>query len=565
METRSSVLRRNAILRKSGKLAKKPTESARKPLGTNNSQASIPTKNGAIKKRASIKVKKVPDWSKIHKKEEALKEKRMSVYKRPTTQASEPKFQSENRIKKRELKTKIPKPASVANTDRPAGINSVDGSTTQDECSANFNSDASALQSILTNVGITHTQQGLGTTAPQKQTSTAASEYLEKKRASMYTRPISTMYTPGRLRDRMSQYFMRNQQQDEEKSSVKLLQFNSNEGQGPTTPNNPSTSRRMTVATAPVANQVAQEFEVNPDALQGIVSGTGIEVDNKAMRASVYYGPLRVSKNAKSSRRNTNYHNNEPITPAKVHHHVPMTPRSAIKRLTLDPTTPRSQYKLPMESPFSIKSKPRQFGLLIGNASKNEMETLKEVESDPRKLSEISNQNALEQLEKMRLEELELEKELERELLAEAQEIAIKQTETLITESEPVKKTVTNPTSTGFRSLNSGSSKINFGLSKLRGPSATNEKPPQNAPTSDSQTSMAISTNFEIEDKDDSELLNVWNNKQDEFNKREFYNPLFKTIATDEPMPYQFIPIPMREKMDTSKKTRQGSAFVRLV
>lgn len=497
------------------------------------------------KKKKSVK--KAPDWSKVHSKEQSLRTKRMSVYKKANTTAVEPSFAAPttSRLAKTKSASKMARPkfgrsppskraeadagtsfsrlrAPSSSSARPtaaAATNNNRGSDAAprnndaaqfEECSYDdsggtsggddgFEADGGALDSILSNTGVSVDDKGLVDVAPIKKKHAAgmlnaqsAIERLRQKRKSLYNRPQPSAIPPASIeaptyqRARLSVYQRRN----EEPTLAELREnatptpaedyFGGDDtAEEPATPTAAFASTLSAAAAAAkldavAISNVADEFEVNHNALDSILGGAGVaeEISSKEMRKSIHFGALRVTtskQNAGSSKTIRTESGMAPVTPRRRAGGVAATPRSSKRpmggggggggRAGAAPATP-NMYNggrdLPTESPFLVKGKRRQFGVLIGSpgpldpmSAKKDAITRRlsmggssKLHSEPapafgmlsgvaepsvRKLSETSKQHAIDALELIRREEEELELELEREL--EEEEAAIRAAE----------------------------------------------------------------------------------------------------------------------------------------
>jgi hypothetical protein len=350
----------------------------------------------------------------------------MSVYKRPTTTTVDPAF---GRMAARsKSKSSIPSAATRAgpgksSCGRTGGSGSASsrnlGAGTKkrttgepDGLSDGFEANANALESILTNTGLEENGDLAAAAKPQK--SKSGLEALRKKRTSMYSGAGAKRLGMGRK----------------------------------------SIYNRDPAHVATAQSLSTGGFEADTAALDSIMAGRGVdEITSHAMRKSIHYGALRVSKKKLGGAVGEGAGGGSGGG-GRLGASTPRRQTLAGSRAPASFATPGLfDRTLPFESPYLIKTKPRQFGLLLPTAgtlptplsSRKQMHAWKdqqhqqhqqwEGESEacapppqPAPFDDVGAEQTgpgsdgtamAEALEQLRREELKLEAELERELLAE--------------------------------------------------------------------------------------------------------------------------------------------------
>eukprot|EP00041_Stephanoeca_diplocostata_P011992 m.198834 g.198834 ORF g.198834 m.198834 type:complete len:673 (-) comp18763_c0_seq1:245-2263(-) len=342
MDTRSARLRRAARTAVAKALNDEKENPVSAPMRTTRSRTTIAAsrsrtrglQNGNVNKPISSqevsrrstksKVRAPPNWALIHKQEEERKAKRMSANKKPVTTADNVKLHSQTRaMRTRNVgkasaasddETKIPKPNTTV-IDRKNTHNS---STT--DSTGGFESDSSALDSILSNAGIQtqgslnvkkrmscyHANPSSSTHVHKKgvQNATKAIQELHLKRQSMYSRSSPTDDVPAR-----------------EHPSTNALTQTATAASRDELRANPSTigfamrtdaaARRHTLApnTRPgrPQNETHAEhtdgFVEDRAALENILVQEKIEVADKSKRASIHFGAMRVLNKTKQQKK----------------------------------------------------------------------------------------------------------------------------------------------------------------------------------------------------------------------------------------------------------------------
>jgi hypothetical protein len=200
---------------------------------------------------------------------------------------------------------------------------------------------------------------------------------------------------------------------------------------------------------ASVTSKIDTGFEVNTNALDSIMGGTGVaEVSSKEMRKSVYFGALRVAKLNKSYRTEQPKFQ-PPVTPRRQTlcgrgGYAPETPKSTVRKTahTRDiAAAPALTSPTVLAATTPGKSRRRQFGIEIaspgGTALLAPMSAKKQQVLTRRfslggaiaapAFEDLQKAEMAEELNRVRLEEEELELELEMELAKEEEAIAIAQ------------------------------------------------------------------------------------------------------------------------------------------